>query len=66
MDDPSAKEQLKEKLRQSPTFRAEIKDKIKGALLAKVPSSTPIQYAFDSYMLQDIQPGEIRYHAVSW
>lgn len=56
----TAKEQLKAKLKTDPTFRAEIKDRIKSALLAKVPASAPVQYNFDSYMLTDVQPGQLR------
>lgn len=55
-----AKEQLKEQLKQNPSFRAELKDKLKAALLAKVPASQTISYNFDSYMVTDVQPGQLR------
>nr|AAK30366.1 cytochrome c oxidase subunit II [Polytomella sp. Pringsheim 198.80]AAK32116.1 cytochrome c oxidase subunit II [Polytomella sp. Pringsheim 198.80] len=55
-----AKDQLKEQLKASPSFRAELKDKLKAALLSKVPASQPIQYNFDSYMVTDVQPGQLR------
>lgn len=56
----SAREQLKAKLRADPAFRSELKDKIKSSLLAKVPPSQPVVYNFDSYMLTDLQPGQLR------
>ena len=48
MVDGAAREKLKEQLKSSPTFKAELKDRIKTALLGKVPASQPIQYNFDS------------------
>eukprot|EP00195_Chlamydomonas_chlamydogama_P006250 CAMPEP_0202892268 /NCGR_PEP_ID=MMETSP1392-20130828/2019_1 /ASSEMBLY_ACC=CAM_ASM_000868 /TAXON_ID=225041 /ORGANISM="Chlamydomonas chlamydogama, Strain SAG 11-48b" /LENGTH=155 /DNA_ID=CAMNT_0049576163 /DNA_START=150 /DNA_END=617 /DNA_ORIENTATION=+ len=60
MVEGSAREQLKAQLKQQPSFKAELKDRIKSALLSKVPASQPITYNFDSYMVQDIQPGQLR------
>lgn len=54
------KEQLKAKLKQDPSFRAELKDRIKNALMSKVPAAQTIQYNFDSYMLTEVQPGQLR------
>lgn len=56
------KEVLKAKLKQDPSFRKELKDKIKNALLAKVPAPASFTYNFDSYMVNDdsLQPGQIR------
>ena len=48
MVEGSAKEQLKEQLKASPSFKAELRDRIKSALMSKVPASQPIQYNFDS------------------
>jgi len=58
----SNREALKEQLKQSPAFRAELKDRLKSALQAKLPAPKTISYAFDSYMIQDenIQPGQMR------
>lgn len=55
-----AKEQLKAKLKADPGFRGELKSRIKEALLGKVPAAVPISYNFDSYMLTDVQPGQLR------
>jgi cytochrome c oxidase subunit 2 len=52
-----SKEELKQKLKSEPSFRAELKDRIKAALGAKVPAAQPVSYNFDSYMLQDVQVG---------
>ncbi|GAX81757.1 hypothetical protein CEUSTIGMA_g9185.t1 [Chlamydomonas eustigma] len=60
MVEGSAREQLKEQLKSSPSFKAELKDRIKTALIGKIPATAPIQYNFDSYMVQDIQPGQLR------
>ncbi|GFH10778.1 cytochrome c oxidase subunit II [Haematococcus lacustris] len=54
------KEELKSKLRQDPGFRAELKDRLKAALGARIPAAQAVSYNFDSYMLQDIQPGQLR------
>ena len=58
--DSSAKAQLKEQLKQDPSFRAELKDRLKTALLSTVPVSKPIKQNFDSYMLTDVEPGQLR------
>ncbi len=50
-----AKDELKAKLKQDPAFRAELKERLKTALFAKIPAAQAVQYNFDSYMLQDIQ-----------
>ncbi len=50
-----AKDELKAKLKQDPAFRAELKERIKSALGARIPEAKPVSYNFDSYMLQDIQ-----------
>lgn len=54
------KEELKAKLKQDPSFKAELKERIKHALGAKIPAAQAVSYNFDSYMLQDIQPGQLR------
>ncbi len=54
---PDAKDELKAKLKADPSFRSELKDRIKAALGAKIPAAQPVSYNFDSYMLQDIQVG---------
>jgi heme/copper-type cytochrome/quinol oxidase subunit 2 len=56
----SAKEALKQKLRQDPSFRDELKKKLKDALIAKVPKPQTVQYNFDSYMLTEFKPGQMR------
>jgi cytochrome c oxidase subunit 2 len=53
-------EELKRQLKADPSFRSELKDRIKGALMSKVQGSTPISYNFDSYMLTEVQPGQLR------
>lgn len=55
-----AKEELKAKLKADPAFKAELKDRIKAALGARIPEAKPVVYNFDSYMLQDIEPGQLR------
>ena len=55
-----AKDQLKEQLKQNPSFRSELKERIKSALLSKVPAAQAISYNFDSYMLTEVQPGQLR------
>jgi len=50
-----AKDELKAKLKQDPTFRAELKERIKSALGARIPATQPVQYNFDSYMLTEVQ-----------
>ena len=42
------REKLKAELKASPSFKAELKDRLKAALQLKVPESKPIQYNFDS------------------
>jgi len=54
------KEQLKSQLKANPSFRAELKERIKAALGARLPQAQPVSYQFDSYMLQDIEPGQLR------
>jgi len=54
------KDALKEQLKQDPSFRKELKDRIKAALGAKLPAQQAISYNFDSYMVQDVQPGQLR------
>ncbi|KXZ55021.1 hypothetical protein GPECTOR_3g183 [Gonium pectorale] len=55
-----AKDALKQQLKQNPSFRAELKERIKSALVAKVPAPQLISYNFDSYMLTEVQPGQLR------
>ena len=49
-----------------PSFRAELKDRIKNALNLRTPNRSPkthpVHYNFDSYMLSDgdIEPGQLR------
>jgi cytochrome c oxidase subunit 2 len=50
-----AKDELKAQLKANPAFRAELKERIKAALGARLPAAQPVSYNFDSYMLQDIQ-----------
>ncbi len=56
------KEELKAQLKKDPSFRAELKERIKAALGARVPTAKPVSYNFDSYMLQDIQVRRARKH----
>lgn len=49
------KEELKAKLKADPSFKKELRDRIKAALGARIPASQTVTYNFDSYMLQDIQ-----------
>ena len=44
----AAREKLKAELAASPSFKAELKDRLKTALLGKVPASQPLQHNFDS------------------
>jgi heme/copper-type cytochrome/quinol oxidase subunit 2 len=53
-------DEIKAQLKNDPSFRQELKDRLKTALLAKVPTGQTISYNFDSYMLTDLQPGQIR------
>lgn len=53
-------ERLKAEMRVSPTFRADIKRRVLEALQLRVPAAQPIRQAFDSYMLQDVEPGQLR------
>jgi heme/copper-type cytochrome/quinol oxidase subunit 2 len=57
-----AKEELKAQLKKDPSFRAELKERNKAALGARVPTAKPVSYNFDSYMLQDIQVRRARKH----
>jgi len=52
--------ELKEKLRADPGFRSELRERIKSALGMRVPAAQPVSYNFDSYMLQDVEPGQLR------
>ncbi|KAF5836748.1 cytochrome c oxidase subunit II [Dunaliella salina] len=54
------KEELKKSLKNDPSFRSELKDRIKGAMGLRVPPAQAVNYNFDSYMLQDIEPGQLR------
>ncbi|KAG1680942.1 hypothetical protein FOA52_009901 [Chlamydomonas sp. UWO 241] len=60
MVEGTARDQLKADLKASPTFKAELAGRLKTALGAKVPTSSAVSYNFDSYMLQDIEPGQLR------
>lgn len=62
MVDASAKEALKAKLKADPSFRAELRDRIKAALLEKAQGEgvKKAEYNFDSYMLTDPEPGQMR------
>ncbi|KAG2489375.1 hypothetical protein HYH03_012205 [Edaphochlamys debaryana] len=51
---------LKAKLKADPSFRSELKDRIKNALAAKTPAPQAVSYNFDSYMLTEVQPGQLR------
>ncbi len=53
-----SKEDLKAQLKQDPSFRAELKDRIKGAMGLRVPPAQAVNYNFDSYMLQDVEVGQ--------
>lgn len=44
-------EELKDKLRQDPSFKAELRQRVKDAVLAKTSETSTAEYAFDSYML---------------
>ncbi|GBF89637.1 cytochrome c oxidase subunit II [Raphidocelis subcapitata] len=58
----SAKEAIKAKLKADPNFRAELRDRVKAALLAKANGEglKTAEYSFDSYMLTDPEPGQLR------
>ena len=43
----SAREQLKEQLKKDAGFKAELRDRIKSALLSKVPAAQEVKYNFD-------------------
>lgn len=49
------KAELKAQLKANPSFKTELKERIKSALGARIPVAQPVSYNFDSYMLQDIQ-----------
>lgn len=55
-----AKADLKAKLLADPSFKQELKDRVKAALLAKGGDGKVIEYNFDSYMLTDVEPGQLR------
>lgn len=58
----SAKEAIKAKLKADPEFRAELRDRVKAALIAKANAGglQKAEYNFDSYMLTDPEPGQLR------
>lgn len=55
----SAREALKAQLRTDPEFRKELRGRVKEALLSKAPTKSA-SYNFDSYMLTDVEPGQLR------
>lgn len=65
MADPEQfKEQLKAKIEADPSFRDELRSKLKGALKEKLfgrlPEPRTAEFNFDSYMLADVEPGQLR------
>jgi len=62
MVDQSAREALKAKLKADPSFRKELRKRVTDALIAKGREEGPkkAQYNFDSYMLTDVEPGQLR------
>lgn len=56
----SAREQLKEQLKADAGFKSELRDRIKAALTSKLPEPQEVKYQFDSYMVQDPEPGQLR------
>lgn len=42
---------LKEQLKQDPSFRATLREKVKDLLVSKTQKTGTASYAFDSYML---------------
>jgi heme/copper-type cytochrome/quinol oxidase subunit 2 len=56
----AAKEQLKEQLRNDPSFKAELRSRVKEAIMSKVQNTRTAEYNFDSYMLTDVEPGQMR------
>jgi hypothetical protein len=48
-------EALKQQLKNDPTFKSELTDRIKNAMGLRVPQAQPVNYNFDSYMLQDVE-----------
>jgi heme/copper-type cytochrome/quinol oxidase subunit 2 len=61
MVDQSAREALKAKLKADPGFRKELRKRVTEALLAKSEEEgKTASYNFDSYMLTDVEPGQLR------
>ncbi len=52
-----ARAELKDKLKDDPSFRSELRGRIKNALGLRLPPAQAVNYNFDSYMLQDIEVG---------
>jgi hypothetical protein len=51
------REQLKSQLKSDPSFKQELKERVKGALGLRLPPTQPVSYQFDSYMLPDVEVG---------
>jgi heme/copper-type cytochrome/quinol oxidase subunit 2 len=61
MVDQSPREALKAKLKADPGFRKELRKRVTEALLAKSEEEgKTASYNFDSYMLTDVEPGQLR------
>jgi hypothetical protein len=56
----AAKEQLKEQLRNDPSFKSELRSRVKEAIMSKIGATRTAEYNFDSYMLADVEPGQLR------
>jgi len=54
-------EDSKQKLLADPSFRKEVLAKVRNAILAKAnPAVQKVEYNFDSYMVTDPEPGQLR------
>lgn len=51
---------IKETLKNDPVFRRELRARIKAGLGARLPPPRAVGHSFDSYMLQDVEPGQLR------
>eukprot|EP00775_Hariotina_reticulata_P007482 gene7482-7691_t len=61
MVDQSAREALKAKLKADPSFRRELRKRVTDTLLTKnEDEAKTAEYNFDSYMLTDVEPGQLR------
>jgi len=59
MVDASAKEAIKAQLKADPEFRKELRARVKEALVGKIEPKKA-SYNFESYMLTDVEPGQLR------